>query len=412
MVLKLVRDPLEIGEYKILPDRAKEPYFAETMLMALQCRGDPISAYTGIESSGHLQWGNVTSMMPLVSMEKNHNVRPVFLNATEHKYLNLRGMTEKYENVAREEIKRQLISQYVEIDDIGDAEFDRRVKRLTEEKIRERIDKNAEIITTEINHLFADPKIYYGRDFQFTDPYWRSVFENMLQVPFKRMAEASAEVVSDNTSTASIIYTAAQATDVEWLRYKENVRVAVGGEDQLLIHMIVRDYFTKYGYPVPIMIHAPILISLSGKIEQDPIKPGQYRVRKMSKSEGYKYVLFLCDPPDLIKKKIEQAACPTYAPRLDTNTITDLGSPKPLEFNPIIQLIAKIIDPVQFKMKIERDSKYGGDIEQEPRKIIRMFKKSEIHPADLKMGVAETIAKINKDLGVQPSDFSDEENNL
>jgi tyrosyl-tRNA synthetase len=98
----------------------------------------------------------------------------------------------------------------------------------------------------------------------------------------------------------------------------------------------------------------------------------------MSKSLG-KGAIWINDSPDEIKEKYRQAFCPE----------------KVIENNPVLDHARMIVFPHLGELNIERPNKFGGDITfYSFEELAQVYSKGELHPLDLKTGVAESIIKL------------------
>jgi tyrosyl-tRNA synthetase len=158
---------------------------------------------------------------------------------------------------------------------------------------------------------------------------------------------------------SQMVYPLMQALDIAHL----SIDLAVGGMDQRKIHMLARENLPKLGYTAPICLHTPILIGLDGQ--------------KMSSSKGN--YISVRDGDEEVKKKIMRAFCP----------------PKQIEDNPIIQIVQHHIFPRFEKIVVERDKKFGGDVEYKSfEELASEYATGKLHPADLKKAVAKYLNKI------------------
>ena len=386
-MLRLVRDPLDLAirgldsRYEVAPNphRKKDFYY----LVGKARAGYDIKAYLGWEPSGRpddkrvLHWGNEVTAQILMSLESKFGIQPVFLNATEHAFLNGKGTKKE-------------ISQY------------------------------AEIMTQEVNKLFTSPTIISGDEFQLGTydnhklkdktpeelrkiieniNLYRKIVENGLTLPKSELEDAASEVVTPESAGSAFLYAVLQWADIHYLDETLNVKFVTAGPDQKKMHRLVWKYFDRFEYEKPVFIHGPLLLSLSGRLvskkdAKGNLIPGTERPAKMSKSEGEEYTLYLSDLDEDIERKFAKAYCPPYAP-----VLSDKGAP--LEFNPQISLITNVINHHCKTLKIERALKFGGDIEGEPLEVVEWFKKGEIHPLDLKNANMREMKKLNKVLGIQ-----------
>ena len=127
-----------------------------------------------------------------------------------------------------------------------------------------------------------------------------------------------------------------------------------------------REYLPKLGYKSRVEIMTPLIVSLKG--------PGV----KMSASIPESHIK-VYEPEDKLREKINRAYCPV-------GEIKD---------NPIYQLCKYVIFPIKGKLKIERDKKYGSDIEfKEFSDFEREYINKKIHPTDLKLTLISDLTKI------------------
>ena len=64
------------------------------------------------------------------------------------------------------------------------------------------------------------------------------------------------------------------------------------------------------------------------------------------------------------------------------------------EDNFIIQIVNFFILPSDGKLSINRDAKFGGDLElTSPEELIKLYSERKIHPLDLKNAVADNLIK-------------------
>lgn len=398
--LKLVRDPLEEAlhtpqpSFEIVPDPTPEnSLYRQLTQHPVDKEGpngihfitdkiprDIIRAYEGVEPSGSYHWGNEVAWQPLMALEKK-GIKPVFLSATVHAYLNNKG-------------------DWNQIDEYSDN------------------------LSKVIKRLFIDPDIIDGRDFQLrTQPYrpdskeelfrkadsenrYQEIFLDVLNISEKDLKDSTSGILSASAEvqTKAIHYAAMQVADIRYLWEKKNVKFVIGGIDQRKIHKLVWDYFGGFRWEKPIVIHSPILISLKGEVRQrgtysiNERFQAERKVTKMSKSIGEKYTLFLDDSAEDVRKKLRIAACPPYSP--ESVRVGDVEK-RPLEDNPVAELLRLVINPHLKTLKVERELSRGGDVEAPPMEIREMYKKDEFLPRELKFAVGEAMVELNRQLNLQ-----------
>ena len=181
--------------------------------------------------------------------------------------------------------------------------------------------------------------------------------------------------------TAWVLYPCMQAADI----FHMDLHVACAGIDQRKAHMLARDAAEKLGWRKPVCVHTPLLMGLQGPRRPESRFDEDERVNlkissKMSKSQP-ESCIFVHDEPDEIRSKIRAAYCP----------------PRQEEGNPILEHAKYIIFAERDLLEIPRPSKYGGPITFESYRELRdAYLKGEVHPLDLKNGVAEALIDMLK----------------
>ncbi|MEM2539055.1 MAG: tyrosine--tRNA ligase [Candidatus Bathyarchaeia archaeon] len=215
--------------------------------------------------------------------------------------------------------------------------------------------------------------------------YWEKVIRIAKSSSLLRVKRAltimGRELDMADIETAWIFYPCMQAADIFHLE----LDMACGGIDQRKAHMLARDVAEKTGWRKPICLHTPLLSGLQppaagfpeGRFDEDA-KLSEKIGMKMSKSKP-ESCIFVHDHPDEIKAKIRAAYCP----------------PKQEERNPILEHAKYIVFPELGYIEIPRPAKYGGPVTFERYGDLRdAYLRGEIHPLDLKNGVAEALVKI------------------
>lgn len=204
-----------------------------------------------------------------------------------------------------------------------------------------------------------------GSDFQLDKDYVLDI-HRMARITTVNRARRSMDEVSrrkEDPMVSQMIYPLMQALDIAHLR----VDLAVGGIDQRKIHMLARENLPRLGYQSPVCLHTPILVGLDGE--------------KMSSSKG-NYISVRDSEKD-VEVKIRKAFCPA----------------KQIDDNPIIQIAQYHIFPKFDKVVVERDEKFGGDLEYESfEELAKDFVSGELHPLDLKKSVAKYLNNILRDV--------------
>lgn len=202
-----------------------------------------------------------------------------------------------------------------------------------------------------------------GSEYQIEKEYILDVLKLSTYTTVKRATRAASQVTRmKNPKVSELIYPIMQALDEEYL----DVDIQIGGVDQRHIMAFAREYLQKLGYRKRVEIMTPLVASLLGP------------ETKMSASEPMSHIK-VYDSENNIILKIKRAYCPE-------GVIKD---------NPVLQISQFIIFPIKNVLKIERDRKYGGDIEfRSFDELKHAYIKKEIHPADLKKSVASYLIEI------------------
>lgn len=229
----------------------------------------------------------------------------------------------------------------------------------------EQIDMRAEYYKKCIELAFPwkrKPEFVLGSSFEFKDDYVLDVLKISTLSTVKRAMRAASEVTRmKQPKVSELIYPIMQAMDEVGL----GVDIQLGGTDQRHIFVFAREYLPKIGHKSRVEIMTPLMASLKG--------PGT----KMSASIAASHIK-VYDSEAQIKSKIKGAYCPE-------------GD---IKENPVLQLCQYVVFPAVEKLKIERPSKFGGDIIfKSYAELEESFAAKEIHPGDLKPAVAKMLIK-------------------
>ncbi len=214
--------------------------------------------------------------------------------------------------------------------------------------------------------------------------YWEKVIRIAKSSSLLRVRRAltimGRELDQSDIETAWIFYPCMQAADI----FHMELDMACGGMDQRKAHMLARDVAEKIDWKKPVCLHTPLLSGLQApsqlekKMFDEDLKISQKISSKMSKSRP-ESCIFVHDSPEEIRSKIRAAYCP----------------PKQEEGNPILEHAKYIVFPELGHIEIPRPSKYGGPITFERYEDLKdAYLCGELHPLDLKNGVAEALIKI------------------
>ncbi|MFN7991219.1 MAG: tyrosine--tRNA ligase [Candidatus Micrarchaeia archaeon] len=298
--------------------------------------------YIGFEISGmvHLGTGLCTSIKLKDFLEAG--VRPTIFLADYHSYINqkLGGDLDKIREVALGYFKHAFISLGLEE---GKVDF---------------------VLASEL----------------YDSEYWKLVLGISKDTTINRMLRCISIMgrkETEATSSAAIVYPAMQAADIFML----DVQIAHAGLDQRKVHMLARELAHSYKREF-VAVHHHLLPGLQNVARADAnenaqsakTKEEEVLEKKMSKSIPGS-AIFIHDTEDEIRAKIKKAHCPEKA----------------VEGNPIVEYAEYLV--LRDKgMRIERPSKFGGDIDiADAGELKRIYAEGKLHPMDLKNAVGREL---------------------
>lgn len=347
------------GKFNLIKRGTEEILTDDDLKLYLET-GIPLNHYIGFEVSGKIHLGTGVICMGKIKDFLDAGIKCSIFLADWHSYINdkLSGNMEKIKEVAvgyfKEGLKASLLCVGADPDKVNFT------------------------LGTELYH--------------YNDNYWETVIDVCKNTTLNRMQRSitiMGRKMGENIDFAKLLYPAMQVADI----FIQNINFAHAGYDQRKAHVIARDVAMKMkknnlvnttGEKIkPICVHHHLILGL----QKPPIWPISdesqlqelWAKMKMSKSIP-KSAVFIHDNPQEIKDKINSAFCPE-------GNIT---------FNPILDWAKSII----FREKdshflIERSAQYGGDIEFfSYQELEDAFLDKEIHPLDLKNGIANKIIDI------------------
>ena len=235
-------------------------------------------------------------------------------------------------------------------------------------KLEKRYDYYSKIIPLLIQAIGVDTKnleFVKGSEIQLKPEYMFDVLQLSSLSSIRDSTKAASEVVKqdENPRVSGLIYPLMQAVDEQYL----NVDAQLGGTDQRKIMVLARENLPKIGYNSRIEILHPLIPGLIGK--------------KMSASNE-KSKIDLLDSPEDIKNKLKKADC--------VEGDTDNGVMAFLKF-----VIMVIKGDKKEKFVVERDEKYGGNLEYDNyEEIEKDFIDKKLHPLDLKNALAKELSNL------------------
>lgn len=172
----------------------------------------------------------------------------------------------------------------------------------------------------------------------------------------------------ERLSAAQIIYPCMQAADIFHLKCD----ICQLGMDQRKVNILARELGPKLGFWKPVIVSHHMILGLNKPVSTSNEPADVLLDLKMSKSKPDS-AIFMTDNESEIKRKINSAFCPE----------------KQVETNPVLEYCKYIIFEKFKSMRIERDQKFGGDIEFDNyHELEETFQQGNLHPVDLKNAVA------------------------
>lgn len=192
----------------------------------------------------------------------------------------------------------------------------------------------------------------------------------------------------ESVDFAKLIYPPMQVADI----FIQGINLPHAGLDQRKAQVIARDVAlnlkisplldNKGNKIKPVAVHHHLILGL-GKPPVWPIKKENlqdvWSSLKMSKSKP-ETCIFIHDSEEEIRTKIKNAFCPEGE----------------VEFNPVLDWAKSLVfRNKSSKLEVNRSEKFGGKIVYENYdNLEKDFLNKKLHPLDLKMAIAEEIAKL------------------
>lgn len=202
----------------------------------------------------------------------------------------------------------------------------------------------------------------FGSDFQFEQQFESDVRELSQNVSLNRARRAMAEIDSGQETVSTVLYPVMQAVDIHHL----GVDIAVGGLEQRKVHMLARDALPSIGGQPPIFLHTPLIANL------------QDGGTKMSSSSGL--TISTTDTEEEIRTLIGNTFCPP--------TVKQDGCK-----NPIFQIASYLLLPRLGELSVPQPDGPTRRVQTESE-LKTQINSGEIHPADLKTAVSDSIVDL------------------
>jgi len=211
--------------------------------------------------------------------------------------------------------------------------------------------------------------------------YWANVInvsKNLTLARVRKSITIMGRQQQEDVNFAQLIYPPMQVADI----FAQDILLAHSGIDQRKAHVIAREVAPKIGREKPVAVHHKLLLGLTQPpiwpVEKDKLKELLSQM-KMSKSVP-KSAVFIHDTPEEIRDKLNKAFCPA----------------KNIEFNPVLDWADTLVyRDSEAEIEIKRPEKYGGNVTYyDYESLSSDFASGNLHPMDLKKGVAESIVSL------------------
>jgi tyrosyl-tRNA synthetase len=224
-------------------------------------------------------------------------------------------------------------------------------------------------------------QVVWAQDLASSAEYWRKVILIAKNTTLNRaircltiMGRTKAEL----REAAQLLYPMMQSADIFHLE----ADICQLGLDQRRANMLAREVGPKLGWWKPIVVSHHMMMGLEGGKTAEGYDENQHIdiqiSSKMSKSKPTTSI-YVHDDAEQVRQKILTAFCPS----------------KIVEGNPILEYCKYIIFRKMKTLKIERLSKFGGNLEIHHFKdLAHLYREGMIHPLDLKNATAQALNKI------------------
>jgi tyrosyl-tRNA synthetase len=246
----------------------------------------------------------------------------------------------------------------------------------------EKIKKVSKFYRELFNFFCPKTKVVLGSDLY---PEIKNYWETLIQIARKTtMARATRLLVIEGRSekeslhVSQYIYPMMQTADIWAL----DVDLPHAGMDQRRVHVFAKEVFKDMKMKTIVPLHHHLMPSLNEPphFNADAPKEEQVAAMKMSKSKPGSYISILATEKE-ISDALNKAWCPEGV----------------AENNPVLLLNKYAILPMQGKLEVERTREHGGDIVYASfEDLSKDYAAKKLHPVDLKVATASSMAKIMK----------------
>ncbi|MBI4440273.1 tyrosine--tRNA ligase [Candidatus Woesearchaeota archaeon] len=216
----------------------------------------------------------------------------------------------------------------------------------------------------------------WANEFVKDENYWKIVMQVARNSTLKRILRTSQIMgrrESDILQASQIMYPCMQCADIFHIR----ADITQLGMDQRKVNVLARELAPKLGFTKPVVVSHHMLMGLGQPPKTEDAMERAMEM-KMSKSKPDS-AIFMTDSGEDVRRKINNAYCPA----------------KVVGENPLLEYCKFIVFEKFDAMKIERPEKFGGNIEiASYDELEKLFREGNLHPMDLKKGVAEKLNEI------------------
>jgi tyrosyl-tRNA synthetase len=326
--------------------------------------GEPIRHYIGFEVSGQIHIGGGLFPMLQIAKLQQAGVEIVLWIADYHTWLNkkLDGKMDTIKEIAREYFG-PVLTKCLEV-------------------------AGGDVSKVKILYNFDDYRVLKNNQ-----SFWDYEFQVENQLTLSRVLRSMSIMGRDGGEDIGYQmtrYPGMQCADVFWLQ----THICQGGLDQRKIYVSARDvaYQVDSNFQLkinniavkPITLMGPLLLGLLAP----EIVEGKIQVTKMSKSKPDS-AIWVHDSLEEISRKLKKAYCPMVNEGLSLEENQRIQ-----EFNPILDWCKNMIYPAGRIIEVIRPEKFGGNkTYSNYNQLETDYMNNQLHPADLKNGVANSFAK-------------------
>ncbi|MEK6932987.1 MAG: tyrosine--tRNA ligase [Nanoarchaeota archaeon] len=221
-------------------------------------------------------------------------------------------------------------------------------------------------------------EVIWAKDLMDGIKYWDRFLKVGKEISLDRNLRATTIMgrkQGEKLSMGQLFYPPMQVTDI----FEMGIDICQLGMDQRRANILSREIADKLKWKKPVAVHHHIIIGLQG-IKRGSTEEETLIQSKMSKSDP-KSAIYMHETYEELKTKINSAYCPE----------------KIEEGNPLLEYCKYIIFKNIKSMKIERPKKFGGDvIFYSYEEMKNAYLNGKLHPADLKIAVANELEKMIK----------------